>query len=492
MAKKPSQTVSFTKLSPTLMALLAERVKDAVPLRMAASWLGFDYPERSTGRHACPSCHQPGERNKDTLALYRDNPGDRWHCFRCGMGGDVIDWVAARMACSKGDALRRLAAEAGLSATMDDAIEAIKFALGKRGAAHQEGERAATQRMTRRLFWQARGNGALGHMYQAGRFDEYLGWLAAYWRAETCEDWKAGLAWCERATELLCQKHRSYLKPPVLAPGLARAALQQLTHDYMANLDQLDPSDGAYKWLDERNLESADSRHFYGFGWVNYRATPSVLERDAGLETANGNHLLNGRLVLPIAGLDGQVCAMAGRACNWTKTAKFPKWLNTAESVIFRKREMLYGLGAAHLACSQGYIALTEGYLDSIALTKVQVPGMALMGTALSTMQAELLRRMVPKVVLCMDNDKAGIEAMEDISLMLPGVEVVKFGGLADGKDPGDYLAGPIETGKYYTSRRQSLNELAKNIRHAASLDREPHNKTAELIKAKLEKWKVW
>src|SRR5207247_9998802 len=87
-----------------------------------------------------------------------------------------------------------------------------------------------------------------------------------------------------------------------------------------------------------------------------------------------------------------------------------PKYLDSAEKPIYSKSRGLYGL---HLTKAQirksGFAVLVEGYFDFAQVFQTQAaPAVASCGTALTSQQAQLLRRFAPKVVLSFDADSAG------------------------------------------------------------------------------------
>ena len=114
-----------------------------------------------------------------------------------------------------------------------------------------------------------------------------------------------------------------------------------------------------------------------------------------------------GRLMIPIARDSGSIVAFGGRALDQDQQ---PKYLNSPETAIYTKSRTLYGL---HLTKGDirrlGYAVLVEGYFDFAQLVQGGVaPVVASCGTALTTQQAQLLRRFTSKVILSFDPDAAG------------------------------------------------------------------------------------
>ncbi len=121
------------------------------------------------------------------------------------------------------------------------------------------------------------------------------------------------------------------------------------------------------------------------------------------------------RIMFPLADTRGRVLGFGARALGDGGEARAgPKYLNTAENAIYRKGHHLYGahLARAH-AARAGACILCEGYTDVIALHQAGIRNaVGLMGTALTAEQVAELSRMAPLVLLALDSDSAGQEAM--------------------------------------------------------------------------------
>jgi DNA primase len=173
------------------------------------------------------------------------------------------------------------------------------------------------------------------------------------------------------------------------------------------------------------------------------RIAGEIAER-AGLARARpgGGHydLLRGRVVFPIRDARGRVVAFGGRALA---AGQDPKYLNTPESPVFRKREAFYGLpDALEPIRSRGRAIIVEGYFDQIALVRAGLgEALATCGTALSEEHAKGLLRRTRNVVLLFDGDDAGQRAMlRALAGLLPAGLRVRAAALPAGADPDDYL----------------------------------------------------
>ena len=146
-----------------------------------------------------------------------------------------------------------------------------------------------------------------------------------------------------------------------------------------------------------------------------------------------------GRIMFPLADRRGQVLGFGARAM---RDGQGPKYLNTSENEIFRKGQQLFGLHLAHgPATKSERIVVVEGYTDVLALHQAGIrDSVAIMGTALTPGQMTLLAQTAKKVVLALDADRSGQEAMLRAARTGGGaaLHVVE---MPDGKDPADLIA---------------------------------------------------
>lgn len=163
----------------------------------------------------------------------------------------------------------------------------------------------------------------------------------------------------------------------------------------------------------------------------------------AGLITMREDHSVTdrfrGRVIFPIRNHLGKTIGFGGRAL----TDDGPKYLNSSESELFQKGKLLYNFDLAkrHIRKSNEVI-LYEGYMDVISSYQAGIKNaIATLGTALTEIQAKLLKRYVDTVVICFDSDNAGIEAAYKASVLLrkTGCDV-KIATVKEGLDPDDYI----------------------------------------------------
>ena len=146
------------------------------------------------------------------------------------------------------------------------------------------------------------------------------------------------------------------------------------------------------------------------------------------------------RVMFPIFDLRGRPVAFGGRVMGEGE----PKYLNSPDTPLFHKGQILYGLALARTAAAEKReIIVAEGYMDVIALAQAGFThAVAPLGTAMTESQIELLWRMAPEPTLCFDGDKAGraaaLRAAERaLPLLKPGLSL-RFAMMPAGKDPDD------------------------------------------------------
>jgi DNA primase len=148
------------------------------------------------------------------------------------------------------------------------------------------------------------------------------------------------------------------------------------------------------------------------------------------------------RIMFPIRNTKGQVIGFGGRILDQGE----PKYLNSPETPLFQKGNELYGLFEARQAIRDaGYVLVTEGYMDVVALAQLGFPQVvATLGTACSAIHVQKMLRQTDHVVFSFDGDKAGRRAARRaLDVGLPYVtdnKVIKFLFLPDGYDPDSYV----------------------------------------------------
>ncbi len=149
------------------------------------------------------------------------------------------------------------------------------------------------------------------------------------------------------------------------------------------------------------------------------------------------------RIIFPIRDRRGRVLGFGARA---TKKDQVPKYVNSAETELYRKSQILYGIDQARAAIAKaGRAVLVEGYTDVLAMHQAGITEtVGVMGTAITDQQIALLAGLMEELILCLDADAAGQKAM------LRAQEVagkrrlrLKVATVPGGQDPAEFLAEP-------------------------------------------------
>jgi len=165
---------------------------------------------------------------------------------------------------------------------------------------------------------------------------------------------------------------------------------------------------------------------------------------DLGLSYNNKDLYIN-RIMFPLFDVSGRVVGFSGRIYNSTSDSKY---VNTKETIIFKKGEMLYNYhNAKEDSRNLKYVIVVEGFMDVIRL---HIAGynnvVALMGTSLTKEQISLLKRLSNNIYLSLDGDNPGKKATYNVGLLLEKENInPKVIRLDNDYDPDTYV---IEKGK--------------------------------------------
>jgi DNA primase len=160
------------------------------------------------------------------------------------------------------------------------------------------------------------------------------------------------------------------------------------------------------------------------------------------------------RLMFPIQDSRGKIIGFGGRSLN----DQPPKYLNSPESDLFKKRYVLYGLYQFR-ALKVDHVFVVEGYMDVLALHSHGIPNaVACLGTAFTVHHWHLIKRFVKSVTFCFDADRAGrAAAWKSVLAFMPVIDpsiAVRFLFLPDQHDPDSYLQ---------SKGRESFEEAAES-----------------------------
>ena len=236
------------------------------------------------------------------------------------------------------------------------------------------------------------------------------------------------------------------------------ALMKETAKYYHANLQRKEAAPG----LDYLAKRKVDAKMITAFGLgysVDFQELITHLKHkgytinemlDAGVvKQKDGRYYdsIGGRLVFPIINEYGEVVGFGGRTLK--AKVDFAKYLNTAETFLFKKQKILYGFNLIKAKKKKDpsaqipYIIVVEGYMDVISLHSAGfTTAVASMGTALTPDQAKLVKRFTNNVVICYDGDFAGQKAT------IRGLEIlkdvhdlnIKVVTLPEGLDPDDVI----------------------------------------------------
>jgi DNA primase len=164
----------------------------------------------------------------------------------------------------------------------------------------------------------------------------------------------------------------------------------------------------------------------------------------AGLVNRRGNDYFSQRIVFPLADARGRVLGFQARRLREDDPLQ-AKYVNSAESDVFQKGSILYGLDLARAAIAkQGRAVVVEGNTDVIALRQEGLePVVASMGTALTDRHLRQLSQLTHNLWLCFDGDAAGEAAtLRGMELAAEQGFVIKVIALPADQDPADLAAG--------------------------------------------------
>jgi DNA primase len=165
-----------------------------------------------------------------------------------------------------------------------------------------------------------------------------------------------------------------------------------------------------------------------------------VLAKNGLINIESGNDRFRDRIIFPIFSTGGRIIAFAGRTLR--SDAKIAKYVNSPETAIYHKSNILYGLHLAKNAIiSNDECYLVEGYMDVIAMVQAGINNVvASSGTSLTAEQIRLIRRYSAKVCILYDGDVAGIKAsFRAIDMLLAEGLTVRVVLFPDGDDPDSY-----------------------------------------------------
>ena len=269
-----------------------------------------------------------------------------FHCFGCGKGGGAIRFVMELENLSFPDAVRKLAAQAGLDVP-DDNPGDVQWRERRKRILELNREAA---RFYRAMLDDPRGKQVADYISQKRRISPK--YSARFGLGAAPDAWDS---------LILAMREKGYDKADLLEAGLAVAGKNGGIYDKYRN-----------------------------------------------------------RLMLPVIDVRGDVIGFTSRVMDNST----PKYLNTPETSIFKKRSILYGLNYAKNTRRPNFI-LVEGNMDVITLHQAGFDNtVATMGTALTEEHVRVLARYTKELVLCYDNDSAGKDATQRAIALLKNSDI--------------------------------------------------------------------
>jgi DNA primase len=303
-----------------LQANIVQVVQEYVPLKRAGV----------THKGLCPF------HSEKTPSFHVNPDKGFFHCFGCGVGGDVFKFLELHEKVGFQDAVRMLAQKFG-----------VALPEPSEGTGDDARRDAALSEELLKI-----------HELAAAYFREQLAGPAGSRAQQQLTDRGVSAATIEQLALGYAPPSRDSLKSRLLKLGLSQGRLVQS-------------------------------------GVIVQRENGEVVDR------------FRNRLMVPICRDTGSIIAFGGRSME---ADQVPKYLNSPETAIYSKGRTLYGLNLTKAFIRKlGYAVLVEGYFDFAQVFQSQAaPVVAACGTALTSQQAQLLRRFTSKVVLSFDPDTAG------------------------------------------------------------------------------------
>ncbi|MPW74535.1 DNA primase [Moraxella catarrhalis] len=393
---------------------------------------------KAAGREYKGCCPFHGEK---TPSFYVNPETNLYYCFGCHTKGNPITFLKEFERMSFIESVKFLSEQTGIELPKDDTYQK-KFKYKK--TVKTQGVKPPTQPLPNHTA-----QNLTNHQSDT--------------RPSPATDWANDLSTYDTYSGLANPSHHASqvnelydTQAPILAqpPNAAQGDLYSLltaVHDYYQSM--LGSFTFAKQYFLDRDL-SEETIQTFGLGYApdGWQHLEQVFPQDIeGLKIlglvresskSNGRTfcLLRHRVIFPIRDNQGRVVGFAGRSLG----DENPKYINSSESPVFQKQQILYGLYESRKQKAKNYL-LVEGYMDVIALYQAGIYGaVAPMGTAANEKQIERLLRYNNQLTLCFDGDNAGQRAawrtLEIAAPVLNDGRELKFLTLPDHHDPDTYL----------------------------------------------------
>ena len=223
---------------------------------------------------------------------------------------------------------------------------------------------------------------------------------------------------------------------------------------YQNNINTVEGKE-AKEYLNNRNIDDELIKHFrIGLALNNSKLSKTLQKKEykekdllnSGLVNKKGYEYFDSfysRIIIPIEDLTGKIVGFSGRIYNKEKDKNNPKYINTKETEIFKKGELLFNYkNAKDEARKLNTVIIMEGYMDLFRAYSIGVKNVVVsMGTKVTKEQASLLKRMADNVILCFDGDNPGADATYNTGNELINLGITpKVVRLPENLDPDEYI----------------------------------------------------
>ena len=385
---------------------------------------------KKTGRTYSGCCPFHQEKSP-SFHVYRDK--QYFHCFGCQANGNAIRFLMDIDNRNFVEVMQDLAAQAGIELPKDDQDHKKRIAYKREALKPQATAGVSPSFMP------------MDEAYLAAQHDE------PDYAAQFASDFE----------------HVTTFEPEAETEGDLYSLLEQVAQFYQAQLPQ---STSAQLYFKQRGL-TADTIAYWRLGyapegWQHLeQAFPQDVEglKLLGLirtsDKGRDFDLLRDRVIFPIRDSKGRVVGFGGRALN---DEIKPKYINSPDSEVFHKNQLLYGLYEGRKQKAHDWL-MVEGYMDVIALQQYGLAGaVATLGTASNTDHLNILFKQNPRLTIAFDGDAAGQKAARrtlEIALpLLNDGRELKFFVLPPQHDPDSLM------------RREGLDHFKRLLEHAPLL----------------------
>ena len=353
--------------------------------------IGSYFPLKRAGANFKALC--PFHQEK-TPSFHVSPQRQTFHCFGCGAGGSVFRFVMDYEHIDFPSAVRKLAARVGIP---------VIVGRGPHGEDRQHQARSVLLRL---------------HAEAAGWFHDNL------------------------LKKEFAEPARDYLKKRSISAEIAKRWQLGFAPDEW---------DAFGSWARGRGYEA---RELIASGLVKTKDDADrAPDQTSNLKPQTFYDRFRGRIMFPICNDVGEVIAFSGRLLE--NEAESAKYINSPETPLFRKGNVLFGLHKTKRGLIEANCAIVcEGQLDLITLYEAGITNVvAPQGTAFTENQARLLKRFVDEVVLCFDADAAGDKAAErSLDALLQNDLIVRVAEMPAGEDPDSLV------------RREGKEEFEKRV----------------------------